>query len=132
MKLTARVALVKSVASGTHVSYGGRFVAGEGTRIATINAGYADGIPRTTAMRESGFVRHGEAALPVAGTVCMDLTTLDSTNDATLRAGDDVVVFGDSPSAWDVADWAGTNAWEVLTSVGARVPRRYSTDSDEV
>lgn len=131
MKLTARVALVKPVASGMPVSYGGRFVAGEGTRIATINAGYADGIPRTAAMRESGYVRRGETSLPIAGTVCMDLTMLDSTSDRTLRAGDEVVVFGDSPSAWDVADWAGTNAWEVLTSVGARVPRRYSPTPNE-
>ena len=66
-------------AAGTPVSYGGRFVAATETRIATINAGYADGIPRTNLMREKGALRHGSTALPVAGTVCMDLTMLDAT-----------------------------------------------------
>lgn len=126
MELRARVALVKKVSAGTPVSYGGRFVAGRDTLIATINAGYADGIPRTDAMRTKGAARHGEKALPVAGTVCMDLTMLDATDAPNLRAGDEVTVFGDAPHAWDLAGWAGTNAWQILTGVGPRVPRRYT------
>jgi alanine racemase len=125
MELRARIALVKSVAAGVPVSYGGRFVAARESRIATMNAGYADGVPRTDSMREHGTVRHGAASLKVAGTVCMDLTMLDATDDRSVEAGDEVVVFGDSPSAWDLAAWAGTNAWQILTGVGARVPRRY-------
>ena len=126
MELRARVALVKRVRAGTPVSYGGRFVAGRDTLIATINAGYADGIPRTDAMRTKGALRHGETALPVTGTVCMDLTMLDATEAPNLRSGDEVTVFGDAPHAWDVAGWAGTNAWQILTGVGPRVPRRYT------
>lgn len=125
MDLRARVALVKTIPAGTPVSYGGRFVAKAETRIATINAGYADGIPRTDAMRTQGALRHGPERLPVAGTVCMDLTTLDATRAPSLRAGEEVTVFGDAPTAWDLAGWAGTNAWQVLTGVGPRVPRRY-------
>lgn len=126
MELRARVALVKKVSAGTKVSYGGKFVAGEDTLIATINAGYADGIPRTEAMRTKGSLRHGGNALPVAGTVCMDLTTLDATRAPALAAGDEVTVFGDAPTAWNLAEWAGTNAWQILTGVGPRVPRRYT------
>lgn len=126
MELRARVALVKKVSAGTAVSYGGRFVAGKDTLIATINAGYADGIPRTDAMRTEGSLRHGGNALPVAGTVCMDLTTLDATRAPALAAGDEVTVFGDAPTAWNLAEWAGTNAWQILTGVGSRVPRRYT------
>lgn len=126
MELRARVALVKKVSAGTKVSYGGKFVAGEDTLIATINAGYADGIPRTDAMRTKGSLRHGGNALPVAGTVCMDLTTLDATRAPALAAGDEVTVFGDAPTAWNLAEWAGTNAWQILTGVGPRVPRRYT------
>jgi alanine racemase len=125
MELRARVALVKTVAARAPVSYGGRFVAARESRIATINAGYADGVPRTDAMREQGTVRHGAASLKVAGTVCMDLTMLDATDDRSLEAGSEVIVFGDAPTAWDVAAWAGTNAWQILTGVGPRVPRRY-------
>jgi alanine racemase len=125
MELRARVAQVKRVSAGTRVSYGGRFVAREDALIATINAGYADGIPRTDAMRTKGALRHGDLALPVAGTVCMDLTMLDATGAKDLAAGDEVTVFGDAPTAWDLAGWAGTNAWQILTGVGSRVPRRY-------
>jgi alanine racemase len=126
MELRARVAMVKTVSAGTAVSYGGRFVAKAETRIATINAGYADGIPRTDLTRTKGALRHGERALPIAGTVCMDLTMLDATSAPDLAAGDEVTAFGDVPDAWDLAGWAGTNAWEILTSVGPRVPRRYT------
>ncbi|MBX7183800.1 MAG: alanine racemase [Vicinamibacteria bacterium] len=126
MELRVRVALVKGVSAGTPVSYGGKFVAERDTVIATINAGYADGIPRTDAMRTKGFVRFGGSVLPVAGTVCMDLTMLDASGAPRIAAGDEITVFGDAPTAWDLAGWAGTNAWQVLTGVGSRVPRRYS------
>jgi alanine racemase len=132
MELRARVALVKTVAAGSPVSYGGKFVAERETLIATINAGYADGIPRTDAMRTKGALRHGEHALPVAGTVCMDLTMLDATSAPALAAGDEVTVFGEAPTAWELAGWAGTNAWQVLTGVGSRVPRRYTMHGEVV
>jgi len=125
MELKARVALVKTVASGTPVSYGGRFVASGETRIATINAGYADGIPRSDRMREQGFVKYGPVRLKVAGAVCMDLTMLDASDADDLVAGDQVTVFGETPSVWELAEWAGTNPWQVLTGIGPRVPRRY-------
>lgn len=126
LELRARVALVKTVPPGTRVSYGGHFVAAQETRIATINAGYADGIPRTTLMREQGFLRHGPDALKITGTVCMDLTMLDAALCPALKMGDEVTVMGDAPGAWDLAEWAGTNAWQILTGVGSRVPRRYT------
>jgi alanine racemase len=125
MELRARVALIKTIAAGTPVSYGGKFVAEKATRIATVNAGYADGVPRTDAMRLQGVLRCGSTSMPVAGTVCMDLTMLDATGAPDLRTGDEVTIFGDAPTAWDVAGWAGTNAWQILTGVGSRVPRRY-------
>lgn len=132
LELRARVALVKTISAGTPVSYGGRFVADKDTRIATINAGYADGVPRTNLMREEGTMRHGTSALRVAGTVCMDLTMLDATDTPDLRTGDEVTVFGEAPTAWDLAEWAGTNAWEILTSVGPRVPRRHTLGGEVV
>jgi alanine racemase len=130
MELRARVSLVKKVGAGTRVSYGGKFAAEKDALIATINAGYADGIPRTDLMRTKGTLRRGEKNLPVAGTVCMDLTMLDATDAPDLAAGDEVTVFGDSPGAWDLAGWAGTNAWEILTSVGPRIPRRYTVGGE--
>ena len=125
MQLSADVALVKDVAPGTAVSYGGRWVAARPSRIATIPLGYADGVPRTDRMRDEGRFCIGGARVPVAGTVCMDLTTADVTDRADVLEGAEAFLFGDDPHAWDVADWAGTTSWEILTSVGARVPRVY-------
>ena len=125
MTVSADLGLVKDVPAGTPVSYGGRFVAARPSRIATVPLGYADGVPRTAGMSERGaFAIRGRRA-KVAGTVCMDLTMLDVTDDGTVREGDEAVLFGDDPTAWDVADWAGTTAWQVLTAVGPRVPRVY-------
>ena len=124
MTLSTRVALVKEVPTGTAVSYGGRWVAPRPSRIATLAIGYADGVPRTDRMRDQGELRIGPRRAPVAGTVCMDLTMLDVTG-LEVGEGDEAVLFGDDPTAWEVADWAGTNGWEVLTGVGPRVPRVY-------
>jgi alanine racemase len=125
MTLVGRVDLVRELAPGTPVSYGGRWVARRPSRLAVVSVGYADGVPRTNAMSERGelMVRGGRA--PVRGLVCMDFTMIDVTDRPEVVVGDEAVVFGDDPTAWDVADWAGTNAWQVLTSVGLRVPRVY-------
>lgn len=125
MTVSADIALVKSVPAGTAVSYGARWTARRPSRIATVPLGYADGVPRTDAMRTSGVFALPCGLAPVAGTVCMDLTMLDVTDLADAREGDEAVLFGDAPTAWDVAVRAGTNAWQVLTAIGRRVPRVY-------
>jgi alanine racemase len=125
MSLSARIALVKQVPQGTTVSYGARWVASRPSRVATIPLGYADGVPRTRVMSETGaFVVRGER-VPVAGTVCMDLTMVDVTDHPAAERGDEAVLFGDEPGVWEVAECAGTNAWQVLTGVGGRVARVY-------
>jgi alanine racemase len=125
MTVTADIARVQEVPAGTAVSYGGRWVAPRASRIATVPLGYADGVPRTDRMREEGRMLVRGWRAPVVGTVCMDLTMLDVTDRPEVAEGDEAVLFGDDPTAWDVADRAGTNAWETLTSVGSRVPRVY-------
>ena len=125
MTVSAGIAMVKDVPEGTAVSYGGRWVAPRPSRIATVPIGYADGVPRTDAMRDKGQMLVRGRRSPVVGTVCMDLTMLDVTGRPEVTEGDEATLFGDDPTAWDVADRAGTNVWETLTSVGARVPRVY-------
>lgn len=125
MSVSVRIAQIRELPKGAPVSYGGRFVTQRPSRIATLPIGYADGVPRTDGMRERGrFVVRGRS-VPVAGTVCMDLTMLDVTDHPDVQVGDEAVLFGDAPSAWDVAACAGTNAWEALTAISARVPRVY-------
>jgi len=125
MSLSASIAQVKEIARGTAVSYGGRWVARRRSRLGTIPLGYADGVPRTRGMSAAGEFAVKGRRVPVAGTVCMDLTMVDLTDHPAAAEGDEAVLFGDDPTAWEVADWAGSNAWEVLTRVGARVPRVY-------
>ncbi|HET7747203.1 MAG TPA: alanine racemase [Vicinamibacteria bacterium] len=132
MTVSADVALVKDVPEGTPVSYGGRWVAPRPSRIATIPIGYADGVPRTDRMRESGAFRIGEGRVPVVGTVCMDLTMADVTDRPEIVEKAEAILMGDDPDAWDVATWAGTTSWEALTRVGSRVPRVYVSGGEVV
>jgi alanine racemase len=125
MTVSADIELVKDVPVGTAVSYGARWIASRPSRIATVPLGYADGVPRTDSMRTAGTFALPYGPAPVAGTICMDLTMLDVTDHVGVREGDEAVLFGDGPTAWDVAERAGTNAWQVLTAVGQRVPRVY-------
>jgi alanine racemase len=128
MTLSAEIAALKDIAPGTAVSYGARWVAARPSRIATIPVGYADGVPRTQAIRQHGYAAVRGAHAPVAGTVCMDLMMLDVTDVPGAALGDPVVLMGDDPTAWDVAAWSDGNAWEAMTRVGARVPRVYVED----
>jgi alanine racemase len=125
MTVSADLALVKEIPAGTPVSYGGRWVAPRPSRIGTLPIGYADGVPRTDGMRDHGAFLVRGARAPVRGTVCMDLTMVDLTDRPEVGEGDEAILVGDEPDAWQVAGWAGTNAWEVVTRIGPRVPRVF-------
>jgi alanine racemase len=132
--LTWRTAIthVKSVAAGTPISYGGRWVAARPSRIATLPVGYADGYDRRFSGRpdagRADVLVRGQRA-PVAGTVCMDMTMIDVTDVPGAAVGDEVVLLGEQGGARvdadELAAKAGTISYEILCGVGKRVPRRY-------
>ncbi|MFL5264514.1 MAG: alanine racemase, partial [Anaeromyxobacteraceae bacterium] len=132
--LTWRTAIthVKSVAAGTPISYGGRWVAARPSRIATLPVGYADGYDRRFSGRpdagRADVLVRGQRA-PVAGTVCMDMTMIDVTDVPGAALGDEVVLLGEQGGARvdadELAAKAGTISYEILCGVGKRVPRRY-------
>lgn len=122
MSLIARVVRTRRVEVGTPVSYGATYRAPCDTVIATVPVGYADGYPRALSGRGQMLVAGRRC--PVAGRVCMDYTMLD-VGDARVRAGDEATVFGPGLPVTEVADAAGTIAYEVLCRVGPRVPRIY-------
>lgn len=128
MTVSAEIAVLKNVASGTAVSYGGRWVASRPSRIAVLPIGYADGVPRARAMAEHGYAIVRGRRAPIAGNVCMDLLMLDVTDVPDVAVGDAATLMGDAPTAWDIAAWADGNAWESLTRVDVRVPRVYVED----
>lgn len=128
MSVAAPVVHLREIAAGTPVSYGGRWHAARPSRLAVIGFGYADGLPGTQAASARGFVVLRGQRAPIAGRVCMDCTIVDVTEIADVCEGDAAVVVGESPTAWDLGDWAGTNAWQVLTAIGPRVSRVYDDD----
>ncbi|MFI8262784.1 MULTISPECIES: alanine racemase [unclassified Streptomyces] len=126
MTLKASVALVKTVPAGHGVSYGHHYVTEAETNLALIPAGYADGIPRHAS--DSGPVSVGGRIRRVAGRVAMDQFVVDLGADL-VRAGDEAVLFGTGehgePTAEDWAQAAHTIGYEIVTRIGARVPRVY-------
>jgi alanine racemase len=118
------VAQVRDVPAGTPVSYGGIFVTQRPSRIATIPAGYADGLRRSPPWRE--VLLHGQR-VPIVGRVCMDYVMLDVTGLENVGRGDTVVLIGtqgnDAISTDEVAGWFGTINYEIVSTLLARVPR---------
>jgi alanine racemase len=132
MRLVARLALVKDSPAGQGISYGHTYTTRERTRLGLVPMGYADGIPRHASSR--GPVQVGGSRYAVAGRVCMDQFVLDLGADSAAAAGDEAVLLGvgasGEPTAQDWAVAAGTINYEVVTRVGARVPRVYVGGDD--
>jgi alanine racemase len=130
MTLRASLVNVKRVPAGQGVSYGHTYTTERETTLALVPLGYADGIPRTASGR--GPLLVGGRRRVIAGRVCMDQVVVDVGDDA-VRAGDDAVLFGPGddgePTADDWAEVLDTINYEIVTRIGARVPRTYRGDS---
>lgn len=122
-----RILQLKRLSKGSSISYGQTFVTRRESLIATLPVGYADGYPRLLSNRGVVLVRGKRA--PIVGRVCMDLTMVDVTDIRGVRQGDEVILLGkqgrDTISADEMALWAETISYEILTSISARVPRIY-------
>ncbi len=96
-------------------------IAPEGTTIATIPVGYADGIDRHLGCGRASFSLNGHR-VPTIGNICMDMCMLDITG-VDAQVGDTVTVFGEDPTASELADILGTIPYEILTSIPRRIDR---------
>ena len=121
--LEAQVLQVRPVRAGAEVGYGATYRVSRASRLATIGAGYADGVPRLLSNR--GQVYFQGHRLPVVGRISMDSLVVELPDDATcnLHEGDWVEIFGSHLSVDDVAKAAETIAYEVYTGLGTRVRR---------
>ena len=132
MSLRARVTMVKELPAGARLSYGLRYELDRASRIATVPAGYADGVPRNLGLH-GGEVLIGRRRLPIAGVVTMDQLLVD-VGDAPVAAGDEVVLIGrqgaEEITATEWAQHLGTINYEIVTGIGARVPRTYRGERD--
>jgi alanine racemase len=120
-----RILQLKKVPAGSSISYGQTFITKRESLIATLPLGYADGYSRLLSNRGEVLVNGTRA--PVAGRVCMDLTMIDVTGIEKVQPGDEVVLLGRQGdaeiSADEMAAWANTISYEILTSISNRVPR---------
>ena len=121
--LEGKVLQVRRVPAGVPVGYGGTHVTARDTVIAAVGIGYADGVPR--ALSNRGQVACGKARAPIVGRVSMDLTLVDVTGLAPVQPGDWIEFFGHGIGIDEVAAWADTISYEILTGIGGRVSRVY-------
>lgn len=123
VRLDLPVIQIRDLAEGEVVGYGNSWQAERPSRIATLAAGYADGILR--ALSGGATLWHGQTPCQLAGRVSMDLLTVDVTDlDETPRA---LTLLGPRQTVDDLAEAAGTIGYEILTSLGHRYQRRYTT-----
>ncbi len=132
VQMCAIVSQVKLIKSGDYISYGRTFCAQKNMKVATICAGYADGYPRLMSSR--GVVSINGKRAKVIGRVCMDQLVVDVTDIDDVKIGDTAVLFGDgiADSATRIADVCGTINYEILTSIGHRVPKVYVKNGKEI
>ena len=118
-----KVLQVKALKAGDGtIGYGRRGkIAPEGTVIATIPVGYADGVDRHLSCGKGYFTVNGHR-VPTIGNICMDMCMLDVTG-VDVKVGDTVTIFGEDPSISDLANVLGTIPYEILTSVPRRIER---------
>jgi len=127
MHWKTRILQVREMAKGSGLSYGKRFITQRDSRIAVLPVGYADGLSRSLSGRLEVLVK-GRRVKQV-GTICMDMTLIDITDQPEVREGEEVVLFGkqegSSLPVEEMATLTGTIPYEILCGVGKRVPRTY-------
>ena len=128
LALRATITHVKSVEKGATVGYGSLWRAPCSARVATVAIGYADGVHRARANRGHVLVRGRR--VPLIGMVSMDAITLDVSEVPEVQVGEVATLIGrdgdEVITAEEVAEWSGTISYEILTSIGPRVERRFS------
>jgi alanine racemase len=129
MTFKTRLMQLKRVPAGCGVSYGHAFITSRASTIGVLPVGYADGYRRGLQMGGEVLIRGRRA--PVVGAICMDLTMVDLTEVPGARVSDEVILWGGAGEAMisvnDVARLAQTISYEMLCTVGRRVPRVYHT-----
>ena len=128
LSLKATVAQVRRIDAGEHVSYGRSYTADKPIKTATVNIGYADGVPRQMSGNGGICIVKG-IKVPVIGRICMDMLMLDVTEIEDIESGDVVTLIGrdgdEEIHCEDFAEASGTITNHILTGLGSRLPRIY-------
>lgn len=121
--LKTTISQIKKIKAGQSIGYSRSAIAQQDIRIATVRIGYADGYPRLMSNGKGQMLVNGQLA-PVVGRVCMDMTMIDITGIAA-NEEDEVIVFGEELPVTQLAQWAQTIPYEILTNISQRVKRLY-------
>jgi alanine racemase len=121
--LSSAIVQIKRIDKGETVGYGRNGLATTPRTIATIPIGYADGLNRKLGNGNGYFSVNGKPA-PITGNICMDACMIDIT-DIDAEEGDRVIVMGEAPSVYEIANMTETIPYEILTSISQRVKRIY-------
>jgi|AntAceMinimDraft_5_1070358.scaffolds.fasta_scaffold00098_9 alanine racemase len=128
MTLTSAVISLRDVPTGDAVGYGATWVAPRPSRIATVTIGYGDGYPRQAPNGTPVLVNGQRAAL--AGRVSMDMITVDVTDLPNVELGSEVVMWGKQLPLAEIALYANTIGYELITRMPARTRRVVIHNSD--
>jgi len=123
MSFESEIIGIRTVETGEYVGYGQNWIATKSSIIATVAVGYADGYPRQAKNGTPVIVRKQRAYL--TGTVSMDLISIDVSEIPDAQVGDKVELWGENLSANEVAKFADTIGYDLVTGVSKRVPRIY-------
>lgn len=121
MTVKSVVSMVKKIKKGDTVSYGRTFTAEREMKIATVTAGYADGYPRL--LSNKGYVLINGKRANIIGRICMDQLSVDVSDIAGVKQGDEVILFGKELPVEELADMCGTINYEIICGISPRVPR---------
>jgi len=122
--LKSTIAQIKHLKASETISYGRSGVLNKDSFIATVRIGYADGYPRVLS-NGVGKMYIKDKLAPVIGTVCMDMTMIDVTDIPNVAEGNEVMIFGKELPVQELATWAGTIPYEIMTGISQRVKRIY-------
>ncbi|MCM8786647.1 MAG: alanine racemase [Candidatus Omnitrophica bacterium] len=127
LSLKSRVIFVKEVKKGMGISYSRTFITKTKTKIATVAIGYADGYP--WALSNNAKVIIKDSYFDLVGRVCMDHIMVNIKNRDDIIVGDEVILIGSKKgltiTAQDLADWAKTIPYEILSHLSLKIPRIY-------
>jgi len=118
----SRVSYSKKTRPGRPISYGSLWQAEAETGIVTVPCGYADGYFRRKTNQAQVLIH--QKKYPQVGRICMDQFMVN-VGDDDINVGEEVILLGEGITAEDLAQWTGTNEYEVMTNISGRVPRIY-------
>ena len=122
--LKSKITFLKEVEENTSISYGRRYITKRKSKIATVPIGYADGLRRV--LSNVGEVIINNQKAPIVGSICMDSFMVDVTDLENVNIGDDVYIWDNKNiTLEEIAKKCDTINYEILSTIGKRVPRKF-------